>query len=289
MTEVSGFHHAGIVTRDLDGLARRYTELGFTVSPHSRHLLGAGPGEPTVPGRAVDRCVLFGDSSIELLGIVDESAPDPWHTRAMIERYEGLRLLNLETADAVVSAERLAAAGLRTSGVLDLARDVDTEDGVRTVRAKAVRIDPRSTPEGFLGLAQHRTRDHVHRPRSLVHDNGARGIGAVLIVASEDAFDAIVDRYVHILELPPYEEGPLTLLRTGPVHMEFVRAADAEKVLPGEPVPADSYLAAMTIRVADAAEARDIVEDHGIPIQPTGDGFFVSARDACGAGLFFTG
>lgn len=289
MTEVSGFHHAGIVTRDLDGLVRRYTELGFTVSPRSRQLLGAGADEPPVQGRTADRCVLFGDSSIELFDNVDESAPDPWHTRAMVERYEGLRLLNLETVDAVVTAERLAAAGLRTSGVLDRACDVDTEDGVRTVRAKAVHIDPRSTPEGYLGLAQYLTRDYAHRPRSIVHDNGARGIGAVLIVASDDAFDAIVDRYTRILELSPYEEGPLTLLRTGSVHVEFVRSADVEKVLPGEPVPGGSYLAAMTIRVDDAADARDIVEDNGIPTQPTGDGFFVSARDACGAGLFFTG
>lgn len=47
---INGFHHTGVVTRDLDGLAARYTALGFTVSPRSRHLLGVAPGEPPVAG-----------------------------------------------------------------------------------------------------------------------------------------------------------------------------------------------------------------------------------------------
>ncbi|MEV4243205.1 VOC family protein [Streptosporangium canum] len=90
---IHGFHHTGVLTRDLDGLEHRYTRLGFTLSPHSRHLLSARPGEPPVPGCTANRCALFGGSYIELLGIVDESAPDPWHTKAMADQYEGFHLL----------------------------------------------------------------------------------------------------------------------------------------------------------------------------------------------------
>ncbi|MGX1502707.1 UNVERIFIED_CONTAM: hypothetical protein RKD43_001332 [Streptomyces graminofaciens] len=286
--DIHGIHHTGILTRDLDGPERAYTSFGFTLSPRSRHLLAGRPGEAPVPGCTANRCALFGTSYIELLGIVDESAPDPWHTRAMADKYEGFRLLNLDTADAEAAHRRLADAGLRTSGVLDLERDVDTEEGPRTVRARAVHVDPRSTPEGYLGIAQHLTRRYVHQPRHLEHPNGARGLGAVLMVADDAEFAAITDRYARLLQTAPGTEGPLTVLDAGAARLQIVRASDAGEVLPGEPVPAPSYLAAMTILVDDVAHARGIVEESGTPTRPAGDGFFVSARHAYGAGLFFT-
>ncbi|MFC6938102.1 VOC family protein [Actinomadura yumaensis] len=146
-SDIRGFHHTGILTRDLDGLERTFTSFGFTLSPRSRHLLNERPGQPPVLGCTANRCALFGGAYIELLGIVDESAPDPWNTKAMADQYEGFRILNLDTDDAEATDRRLTAAGLRTSGVLDLEREVDTEDGPRTMRARAAHLDPRSTPE----------------------------------------------------------------------------------------------------------------------------------------------
>ncbi|WP_330230818.1 hypothetical protein OHA40_33610 [Nocardia sp. NBC_00508] len=66
-----------------------------------------------------------------------------------------------------------------------------------------------------------------------------------------------------------------------------MRASQADVVLPGEPAPAPSYLAAMTIAVDDLAVARSIIENSGVALRETDEGFFVSARDAYGAGLFF--
>lgn len=284
---IDAIHHTGILTRDLDGLERRYLDLGFTLSPRSRHLLSAHPGEAPVQGCTANRCVLFGGSYIELLGIVDESAPDPWHTKAMADQYEGFRLLNLETTDAEAAREQLLTAGVRASGVLDLERDVETENGVRAVRARAVHVDPASTPEAMLGVAQHLTREYVHQPRYLSHPNGALAIAAVLIVAADAEADAIIDRYARILGAPVVRNGPRTVLEMGAGQLEIVRASQAEAVLPGEPAPAQSYLAAMTIAVADLAVARGVIENSGVPFRETAEGFFVSARDAHGAGLFF--
>ncbi|HUQ59964.1 VOC family protein [Lentzea sp.] len=287
-SDIHGIHHVGILTRDLDGLERRYASFGFTLSPRSRHLLSAQPGEPPVPGCTANRCALFGGSYIELLGIVDESAPDPWHTKAMADEYEGFRLLNFDTDDVETVKRRLDGAGLRTSGVLDLERDVDTEDGIRTVRARAVHIDPRATPESYLGVAQHLTRQHVHQPRYLDHRNGAHGLSSVLVVADDAEFDAITDRYTHLLQAAPRQDGPRTVLDLAGGRLEIVRASDVGQVLLDEPAPAPSYLAAMTVLVDDVNYARTIVESSDVPTQPTEHGFFVSARDAYGAGLFFT-
>ncbi|GGZ19132.1 VOC family protein [Streptomyces poonensis] len=286
--DIHGIHHTGILTRDLDGLERTFLSLGFTLSPRSRHLLGGRPGQAPVPGCTANRCALFGGSYIELLGIVDESAPDPWHTRAMADEYEGFRLLNLDTDDAEAAHRRLDDAGLRTSGVLGLERDIDTEEGPRTVRARAVHLDPSTTPEGYVGVAQHLTRRHVHQPRWLGHPNGARGLGAVWIVADDAECDAVTNRYSRILRTAPGREGPLTVLDASAARLRIVRASDAEEVLPGEPAPASSYLAAMTVVVEDVDDARKVVEGGGTVTRPTGAGFFVSARHAYGAGLFFT-
>ncbi|MEV0033278.1 VOC family protein [Nocardia sp. NPDC050793] len=285
---ITAVHHTGILTRDLDGLENVYRAMGFTLSPRSRHLLSALPGEAPQPGCTANLCALFGGSYIELLGIVDESAPDPWHTKAMADRYEGFRILNLDTDDAAATHDRLAALGMRTSGMLDLERDVDTADGPRTVRARAVHLDPRTTPEGYVGLAQHLTREYVHQPRYLAHPNGARGIAAVLIVAADDEYDEIARRYAELLGAEWAADGPLSVLEHEDVRLELLRTADVAAVLPGEPAPAPSYLAAMTIRVADVAEARGVVERGGIPTRDAPGGFFVSGRDAYGAGLFFT-
>ncbi|GAA2265898.1 VOC family protein [Actinomadura luteofluorescens] len=286
--DIHGLHHTGIVVRDLDRLERTYISLGFTLSPRSRHLLNERPGEPPVPGCTANRCALFGGAYIELLGIVDESAPDPWHTKAMVDRHEGFRLLNFDTDDVEAAYRRLTGAGLRTSGVLDLERDVDTEDGTRTMRARAVHLDPRSTPEGYVGIAQHLTREYVHQPRYLRHPNGARALEAVLIVVGDADFDAVVSRYAGIVQTSPDRRGHLTVVELKEGRLEFVRASDAERALPGEPVPAASYPAAMTIAVDDVAAARTLVENGGTPTRTVDGGFFVSARDAGGAGLTFT-
>jgi hypothetical protein len=44
----------------------------------------------------------------------------------------------------------------------------------------------------------------------------------------------------------------------------------------------------MAIRVADIATARAVVESGDTPTRATDNGFFISARDAYGATLFFT-
>ncbi|MFD0363132.1 VOC family protein [Nocardia sp. GCM10030253] len=281
---INAFHHTGILTRDLDGLERTYRSFGFTLSPRSRHLLSERPGEPPKPGGTANLCALFGGSYIELLGIVDESAPDPWRTKSMAD---GFQILNFDTDNADGVDRALTAAGLRTSGVLELERDVDTEEGTRTMRARSLHIDPRTTVEGYIGIAQHLTREYVHQPRYLDHPNGARGIAAVLIVAADDQLDAIAERYRRVLETDSAPEGPRTVLERKGVRLEIVRASDAAEVLPGEPVPAASYLAAMTIQVEDVDHARGIVESGGTQTRSTEDGFFVSARDAYGAGLHF--
>ncbi|MBB4920417.1 VOC family protein [Streptosporangium saharense] len=284
--DIDYIDHPGILTRDLDGLEKRYQELGFTLSPRSRHMLNDRPGAPLVPTCTANRCALFGESYIELLGIVDESAPDPWRAKQMAAR-EGFRILQLG-GDVEAASPRLQEAGLSGSGVLALERDVETEEGTRTMRALSVHMDPRVVTEGYLGVAQHLTPGYVHQPRYLTHPNGALRVGGVLVVIADADHEAVVARYERLLDRTATREGVRTVLTLRAGRIEIVRASDAEEVLPGEPAPAASYLAAMNIVVADLDAARDLIEGNGVVTRPLGDGFLVSARDAYGASLVFT-
>lgn len=286
--DIHGLHHTSVLTRDFDGLTHAYLSFGFVLSPRSRHRLSEGAGRDPVPTCTANRCALFGDSYIELLGIVDESAPDPWNARATADRYEGFQAVAFDTDDAGSSGRRLTAAGLPVSDVVELERGAATKDGTRTLRARFVHLDPAATDEGRVGMAQHLTREYVHQPHYLDHPNGARGLTGVLIVADDPAFAAVVDRYARILDTTPRRQGPSVVLEMGSGRLEVVRASAAAELLPDEPVPAPSYLAAMTIRVEDVGVARGVVERNGTATRTTRDGFFVSAHDAFGAGLFFT-
>ncbi|RJO73437.1 VOC family protein [Nocardia panacis] len=282
--EITSFHHIGLLSRDLDGMAAKYESLGFTLSPRSRHMLAARPGARPTPSCTANQCVLFGGSYLELLGIVDESAPDQWQVKPL---RDGLQIINFDTDAPEALRERLAAAGVAVSGVLGLEREVDTEDGAATMRAKAMHVDPRTTPEGLLGFAQHLTRELVHQPRYLDHANGALGLTGVTAVIDDADFDSVVDRYGRILDTAPLANGPRTVVARKDIRMEFVRRSDATLALPAEPVPATTYLAATTIRVAEVEHARAIVEKSGTPTRSTDGGFLVSARDAYGTALRF--
>lgn len=69
--------HSVFITRDYEKVWARYEELGFTLSPASRHRIAVAEGEPPVLGCTANRCAYFGENFIELIGVVDENARDP--------------------------------------------------------------------------------------------------------------------------------------------------------------------------------------------------------------------
>jgi Glyoxalase-like domain len=188
-----------VITRQHEQTWARYAELGFTLSPPSRHEVTTVAGGPLVPSCTANRCAYFGESFIELIGIVDDTAPDPWRALPLIDPerggYQGLRGASFGVTDSDAALARLSAAGLAGSGVLSLRRPVDTPDGPRTMRARSVHIDRSKSTEGILHTAEHLTPEYVHQPRYLTHANGARWLDAVLLVVEDGELAGYRDRY----------------------------------------------------------------------------------------------
>ncbi|MBA8927179.1 hypothetical protein BC739_004385 [Kutzneria viridogrisea] len=279
--DIDYLDHTVFITRDFGAAWRAYEQLGFTLSPESRHFVTERAGGPLVPSCTANRCALFGESFIELIGVVDESAPDPWRVRPLVDRYNGLHGYSFGCHDSEAAERRLRAVGLSSSGVLNLQRDVDTPDGVRTVRARSVHIDRARTPEGIVHTAEHLTRQFVHQQRYLVHANGARGLAAVYLVVPTAERDEYTARYELMLDRPARDNA--FQLRTGRV--EIVTTAEYAAIFPGSQPPAVPGVAAQTVAVTDLRQARELVHSSGFATVDTASGFFVAAA---GAVLGFT-
>ncbi|MCR6481375.1 VOC family protein [Amycolatopsis sp. OK19-0408] len=265
--------HTVFLTRNYEATWQRYEQLGFTLSPPSRHFASASDrGEP-VPSCTANRCAYFGGSFLELIGIVDETAGDPWRVLPILDaRGDGLHGVSFGVDDSEEASRRLAEAGLSTSGVLKLQRDVELPEGTRTARFRSVHISRDRTPEGILHTAEHLTPAYVHQPRYLSHPNGAQGVAGIVLVVPDHERTGYQQRY--------------DLITRNEHLVDIVGASDLDTVLPGEPVKTTPYFAAHGVLVADLAKARKLIEEH-VPTTTRGTGFFVRAEDAEGAAVYF--
>ncbi|SCL61494.1 Glyoxalase-like domain-containing protein [Micromonospora citrea] len=285
--DIDYIDHTVLITTDLTAASARYAALGFTLSPVSPHHLAERPGGPLLPTCTANRCAYFGQSFIELLGIVDPAAPDPWGVHQLRQTYRGL-LMTLGSRDVQATAERLRAAGLASTGIRALQREVSTPDGPRTVRADSVRIDAAHTPEGALQATQHFTPQYVHQPRYLDHPNGAVGLHSVLLVAPDDEVDGHEERYARILDADVWIEGPKRVIHLRHGRVEIIPQSSLDDVLPGHALPGLPLLAAHTVAVRDLTAARKLIEHNEISTHTTPEGFYVTAEDAYGVPLAFT-
>ncbi|HET6706937.1 VOC family protein [Amycolatopsis sp.] len=233
--------HTVFLTRKYAETWRRYEELGFTLSPPSRHFAAVSDQSEPVPSCTANRCPYFGGSFLEFIGIVDEAAGDPWRVLPILDaRGDGLHGCSFGVDDSAAAERRLREAGLSTSGVLH--------------------------------TAEHVTPQYVHQPRYLRHPNGARGVAGILLVVPDGEIKAYEDRYAAI---------------TNNKHLvDIVGVSDLDAVLPGESPKEAPYFATHGVLVEDVAKARALAERH-VPTVTRGGGFFVPARHAGGAALYF--
>ncbi|MGI5324696.1 VOC family protein [Actinomadura nitritigenes] len=285
--DVDRIDHSVLYTTDMDATAATYEALGFTLSPLSMHMGSDRPGGERRPMGAGNRCALFGRTYLELLGLFGDGSVDPWNIRPLISRYEGLHGCSFGCGDAEAVERRLREAGLSSSGVLPLQRDVETPGGTATARFEAVHLDRALTPEGLVHIARHLTPELIHQPRFLDHANGATHLHSVLLVVDDADLEATVARYARTLGVAPITEGPRHVLPLDAGRMEIVAVSAFGEVLPGEPVPALPYLAGQAVAVKDVGAARALVKGNGFTVRELPDGFFVGAAEARGAAIAF--
>jgi hypothetical protein len=270
--------HTVLITTALNRVAAYHERLGFTLSPASRHHLAARPGEPLVPTCTANRCAYFGQSFLELLGIVDEAAPDPWGVHRLAESYSGGLLLTIGCADADATGRRLKDNDLSTGEVRGLKREVDTPEGPREIRADSVLVHPHVTPGTAVQASHHFTPEYVHQPRYLQHPNGAKALVAVHLVVPDRDLPAHTSTYERILGVPA--RGNAFQLPAG--RLELLPESAVDRHFPGFRPRTVPLLAAQTIGVHDLQAARRLIEANDIPTWTTPTGFYAADDTAIG-------
>lgn len=183
--------HLVVAVGDLDAAARRFTDLGFTLTPRARH--------PDHMGTA-NRLIQFADRSFIELVTVDRPAAMRGHDRTadpphfsfgahiagfLSARGDGMAALVLASDDAHAAAQAYRAQGLDSYAPQDFARQATGPDGKPAQVAFSLAF---VTSPAMPGLAfyvcQNRFPENFWKPEFQHHANGASGLARVYMAAS---------------------------------------------------------------------------------------------------------
>ena len=172
--------HVVIDVRDqIDEAARRFSRLGFQLTPRGHHTLGS-----------VNHLAMFTTDYLELLGFGEDGA-----TRVEIAPFAvGLNGLVFKTADAEAVHRRAEAAGLPVLPVQAFSRPVALDGATRDARFRTTRLDPTKVAMGRVYFCEHQTPELVWRPEWQGHPNGARAITRVVVATADPQRTAVLFR-----------------------------------------------------------------------------------------------
>lgn len=279
--------HAGVIVRDLAAASRVWESLGFQLSPLSRQG-GALPGRTdTGPWATANRCAIFRQGYLELIGIVDPTAHNPWDR--FLRRLEGMHILALRvnSADACASALALDESLAQDfNPPVQRERALDVDSTQRTMRFRNIFSRDERCPEARLILIEHQTPGYLWQPRYLDHPNGAEALAGVQLCCDLKGY-----------QLPGHPVHRLQALTGATVESERVDAlqlrspdgAVFEALSPGgfalrfgvAPLGCPAYVGA-TVRFADRDRAAALMETNGHRVSREGSDWFVQPAGAPG-------
>jgi hypothetical protein len=271
--------HLGAIVRDLPAAATRWERLGFKLSPVSRQS-GRMPGRnDDGPWATANRCAIFRRGYLELIGIVDAVAYNPWER--FLARFEGLHLLALRVPEADAAFAALAARTDTLNPPVQRARKLDVDGIEQRMRFRNIFSRDEAYPEGRYIVLEHQTPEYLWQPRYLDHPNGALALESALICAED--LDAQRARLENIVGRPPVagSDGVLRFSPPGGGCIELHGAKGFEGRFGWRP-PALPCFAGVEVSFASRDAAAALMVDNGIPLERRGGEWFVGPAHANG-------
>ena len=271
--------HLGAIVHDLAAGAKRWERLGFALSPVSRQS-GRMPGRSDDgPWATANRCAIFQRGYLELIGIVDAAAYNPWDR--FLARFEGLHLLALRVQNADTAYADLAARTSTLNAPVQRARNLDVDGIERTMRFRNIFSHDEAYPEGRYIVLEHQTPEFLWQPRYLTHPNGALALEAALICAED--VPAQRARLEKIVGQPASQEvdGVLRYSPAGGGSIEL-HGAEGFEVRFGWRPSALPCFAGVEVSFASRDAAARLMVDNGNPLEQRGGEWFVGPAHANG-------
>jgi hypothetical protein len=287
MKDIDNINHVGMVARNLGSTVARYEAMGFQLTPYSPHSGAWKPGAPVQNFGSGNRCVMFANNYLEILGTEDPNKPTE-RLAGYLARHQGAHIICFNTETTSKLDERLRAGGVPTSGVISLQRDIDTPDGVRTAKFERVQFSPDDSPEGYIQAARHLTPEYIYQPRYIEHPNGCTSLAEAFIVA--DDIEPLVAKYQRYLDAAPeVRDGlssfPLPLGST----LTLAPAGKAARLFAGSLFPPLPAIVAVSFRTNDLAAQRERLARQDIPTREGPGRIMVPAEEASGLVVIFRG
>ncbi|GGD60496.1 VOC family protein [Paenibacillus nasutitermitis] len=291
--DINILHHIGLITSNMNITIERYEKLGFSFTPLSLPRIPLKPGGELESLGVGNRCAIFQNNYLEVLGVVDKARWDtiteaqrgPYDIDKPLRRFEGLHVMHFGADDLEAVHKRLIEQGTSCSDIKPFQRIVDTPDGKKMMHAKTVHFPENANPEGLIQIAQHVTPELVLQPRYMQHANGAKTIIEIIVCTTNPSeYAAKYERYSgHKSE----QKGSSYILNLGYSSVRVISPENMGDILPGRLPPALPFLAGFTVAVTDLHTTRNVLTDNQIPFVDNGERLIVRSEDACGSAVLF--
>lgn len=287
LADIDSINHVGMVARDLAATVARYEAMGFVLTPYSPHSGAWKAGEAVQAFRSGNRCVMFAHNYLEILANEDPAQPTP-RLAGYLKHHQGAHIICFNTEDPHAVEGRLSGAGIRTSGVIPLQREIDTPDGVRTAKFERIQFAPEDSPEGYIQAARHLTPEYIYQPRYTAHPNGCFELSDTIVVT--DDLQGFEKKYARYLGAAPVHEGAAVRFRFPLVStLTIVPLRDAAALIPGTLYPPVPGIAAVAFRTRDLDALRCRLAERGFTVNEVGKRLLVPAEEASGVAVIFEG
>ncbi len=282
MAPITRLDHVVIAVKNLEAAAATYRKFGVTLTPRGLHE-GKGTG---------NHCIMFGDTYVELLGIVDGVGATGRLAQRVNERGEGGMAIAYGADDADEVYAALARAGVVAEAPNDLSRPLEL-DGVREmVRFRNVMMPDSGLPETMQFVCTHLTPELTRARREWqLHPSGATGVAGIIVAhdrphdavaACEKLFGAV--RTAVELGTPGVLHAMLDNTKITIKTPADIAAAFGPDALKGAP---QRGIVGLSIRVNEVDAASAMLDMGRVPHRETKAGVVVPAAAAHGVFLAF--
>jgi catechol 2,3-dioxygenase-like lactoylglutathione lyase family enzyme len=173
---IARFDHAMIAVSGLERAAALWRSLGFRLTPKGVH---QGKG-------TANYCVMFADTYLELVGVVDPSAASGRLAARIAQAGEGVAGLAYGADDADLAHAALIAAGVRAEPPVSLERPLDLDGQRDAVRFRNVMLPDAGFEPVLQFVCSHLTPDLTRaRHEWQLHANGATGVNEIVLCVDD--------------------------------------------------------------------------------------------------------
>lgn len=272
MPPITRLDHVIIAVADLGAAAATYRRFGFTLTPRGLHE-GKGTG---------NHCIMFPNTYVELLGVVDPSGAQGRLAQRVKARGEGGIGIAYGADDADKTTTGLRAAGINAEDPVDLARPLDLDGKRDMVRFRNVMMPDLKLPDTMQFVCTHQTPELTRARREWqLHPSGATGVAAVIVAhdhphGQQAEFAALFgkDRANGRLDNAHVQLATRTAIET----------EHGQDALKGAP---QTGIVGLTIRVNEVDAVGAMLEMGRLPHRETKAGIVVPASAAHGVFLHF--